>query len=156
MNNPSKEKIKDILDFLKIRRAFLDTYISENGFQRIIKTCKSCGFPTLHPLLFLEICQLCNWQDDVQDDHDADKIYGAPNGESLTESRIEFGLELDEIGFNMNASFIQNPEILLNILKEYELNLQYPPLESINGKTINNFDALLIIGNRLIKEIFKN
>ena len=155
MNNLSAEKIKDILDFFRKRRTAFDIYISQNGLQRIITTCKSCGFPTLNPTRFFEICQLCNWQDDVQDEHDADIAYGAPNGESLTESRIEFGLELDEIGFNMNASIIQNPEIILTVLKEYKHNLQNA--ESINEKSVDNFDtAFLIMRNKLFEEIFKN
>lgn len=160
MNNPSAEKIKDLHDFFRKRRTAFDDYISQNGLQRIVTTCKSCGFPTLQlePLRFFEICELCNWQDDVQDDQDADKNYGGPNYISLTESRIEFGLELDEIGFNMNASIIQKPEIIFTILKECEYKIQTDPDKSINvKKSANDFDnAFLILRNKLIEDIFKN
>jgi hypothetical protein len=90
MNDLSAEKIKNLLGFFRKRRAAFDDYISQNDLQRIVTTCKSCGFPTvqLQPLRFFEICQLCNWQDDVQDDHDAHKAYGGPNYISLTDSRI--------------------------------------------------------------------
>ncbi|HSY61000.1 MAG TPA: CPCC family cysteine-rich protein, partial [Cytophaga sp.] len=150
-------KVKAILDFFRKRRTTYDNYISQNGLQRIITTCKSCGFPTLqlHPLRFHEICDLCNWQDDIQDDHDADKVYGGPNYISLTDSRIEFGLSLDENGFNMNASIIQKPEIILSGLKEYVKKMQNA--ESINKKSDDDFDrAFLILRNKLIEKIFKN
>jgi len=38
-----------------------------------------------------EICYLCNWEDDGQDDHNADAIMGGPNyGYSLTVARENF------------------------------------------------------------------
>jgi hypothetical protein len=37
------------------------------------------------------ICSVCEWEDDGQDDHDADKVYGGPNGGlSLTAARENF------------------------------------------------------------------
>jgi len=38
-----------------------------------------------------DICILCGWQDDGQNDEDADRVYGGPNGSySLTEARANF------------------------------------------------------------------
>jgi len=38
-----------------------------------------------------EICPVCFWEDDGQDDHDADHIRGGPNGMlSLTEARRNY------------------------------------------------------------------
>jgi len=38
-----------------------------------------------------EICILCNWEDDGQDDPYADEVWGGPNGDySLTEARKNF------------------------------------------------------------------
>ncbi|MGJ4881685.1 MULTISPECIES: CPCC family cysteine-rich protein [unclassified Bradyrhizobium] len=38
-----------------------------------------------------EICPVCYWEDDGQDDHDADLVRGGPNGAlSLTEARANF------------------------------------------------------------------
>ena len=38
-----------------------------------------------------EICGLCDWEDDGQDDDDADQVIGGPNSDySLTEARENF------------------------------------------------------------------
>jgi hypothetical protein len=38
-----------------------------------------------------EICKVCFWQDDGQDDHDADAVRGGPNGRlSLTQARRNY------------------------------------------------------------------
>lgn len=53
--------------------------------------CPCCGYPTLEERHAWEICCLCNWEDDGQDDPHADEIRGGPNGDySLTEARENF------------------------------------------------------------------
>lgn len=53
--------------------------------------CPCCHFPTLTERQSFEICMLCNWEDDGQDDHNADKILGGPNKDySLSEARQNF------------------------------------------------------------------
>ena len=40
-----------------------------------------------------EICKVCFWEDDGQDDHDADDVRGGPNGTlSLRQARLNFGV----------------------------------------------------------------
>lgn len=54
-------------------------------------TCPCCGYPTLDEKDSYDICLLCDWEDDGQDDLDADYIRGGPNGNySLTEVRENF------------------------------------------------------------------
>ncbi len=54
-------------------------------------TCPCCGYPTLERKGRYEICELCNWEDDGQDDHDADTIWCGPNGVySLSAARKNF------------------------------------------------------------------
>lgn len=59
-------------------------------------TCPCCRYLTLplrdHPNMpTYSICELCDWQDDGQNDMDAEKIYGGPNGKySLSEARENF------------------------------------------------------------------
>ncbi|WP_406494253.1 CPCC family cysteine-rich protein [Streptomyces sp. NBC_01604] len=49
------------------------------------------GFLTLGEPSNFEICPVCSWEDDGQDDHDADRVRGGPNGRlSLTEARENF------------------------------------------------------------------
>ena len=53
--------------------------------------CPCCGYPTLPERANYEICELCNWEDDGQDDEDADEVMGGPNSDySLTEARENF------------------------------------------------------------------
>ncbi|GAA4561508.1 CPCC family cysteine-rich protein [Planotetraspora kaengkrachanensis] len=43
--------------------------------------CPCCGFLTLSERGGYEICPVCFWEDDGQDDHDADQVRGGPNYE---------------------------------------------------------------------------
>src|SRR5688572_16464825 len=50
--------------------------------------CPCCGCKTLSQRIAFEICPVCYWEDDGQDDGDADENRGGPNGRlSLTEAR---------------------------------------------------------------------
>lgn len=53
--------------------------------------CPCCGYKTLDARAAFEICAVCFWEDDGQDDDDADDVWGGPNGEiSLTEGRSNY------------------------------------------------------------------
>jgi hypothetical protein len=53
--------------------------------------CPCYHFLTLGSRGGFDICQVCFWEDDGQDDHDADRVRGGPNGVlSLTEARANF------------------------------------------------------------------
>ncbi|MFC7532482.1 CPCC family cysteine-rich protein [Actinoplanes sp. GCM10030250] len=53
--------------------------------------CPCCGFVTLSQRGYYELCPVCFWEDDGQDDHDADEIRGGPNRSlSLTQARRNF------------------------------------------------------------------
>ncbi|MEU3738492.1 CPCC family cysteine-rich protein [Streptomyces sp. NPDC032198] len=53
--------------------------------------CPCCRFVTLRERGWYEICPVCFWEDDGQDDHDADEVRGGPNrGLSLTEARQNY------------------------------------------------------------------
>ncbi|MFD7203347.1 CPCC family cysteine-rich protein [Streptomyces sp. NPDC059893] len=53
--------------------------------------CPCCGFLTLDERGNFEICDVCFWEDDGQDDHDADRVRSGPHGRlSLTEARRNF------------------------------------------------------------------
>jgi hypothetical protein len=50
-----------------------------------------CRFKTLHGRGGFELCPICLWEDDGQDDQDADQVRGGPNGSlSLTEARLNY------------------------------------------------------------------
>jgi len=53
--------------------------------------CPCCGCRTLGERAGYEICQVCFWEDDGQDSHDADEVRGGPNGSlSLTQARESY------------------------------------------------------------------
>ena len=53
--------------------------------------CPCCGFKTLGERGGYEICAVCFWEDDGQDDEDADEVLGGPNGGvSLTVGRANY------------------------------------------------------------------
>jgi methylenetetrahydrofolate reductase (NADPH) len=53
--------------------------------------CPCCGYKTLNERGGYEICNVCFWEDDGQDDYDADTVRGGPNSTlSLTEARENY------------------------------------------------------------------
>ena len=53
--------------------------------------CPCCGCKTLGERGGYEICAVCFWEDDGQDEEDADLIRGGPNANlSLTQARTNF------------------------------------------------------------------
>jgi hypothetical protein len=53
--------------------------------------CPCCGCKTLDERGGYDICPVCFWEDDGQDDHDADVVRGGPNGSiSLTQARQNY------------------------------------------------------------------
>jgi Cysteine-rich CPCC len=55
--------------------------------------CLCCGYKTLSLPGGLELCQVCWWQDDGQDDSDSYVVRGTVNGDlSLAEARLNFQL----------------------------------------------------------------
>lgn len=53
--------------------------------------CPCCGARTLRERGGFELCPVCWWEDDGQDDHDAEEVRGGPNGElSLRQARENF------------------------------------------------------------------
>jgi len=53
--------------------------------------CPCCGCKTLGERGVYEICPVCFWEDDGQDDPNADEVWGGPNGAlSLSEARANY------------------------------------------------------------------
>lgn len=67
---------------------FENVYKSEEDGPHLCPCCKS---RTLSERGCFEICPVCFWEDDGQDDHDADTVRGGPNGDlSLTAARLNY------------------------------------------------------------------
>ena len=53
--------------------------------------CPCCGRRTIGEPGGYEICPVCLWEDDGQDNHNADIVLGGPNGTlSLTQARVNY------------------------------------------------------------------
>jgi len=60
-------------------------------FRDLPVRCPCCGFKTNGERGSYEICAVCFWEDDGQDDHNADEVLGGPNGDlSLTVARANY------------------------------------------------------------------
>src|SRR4051794_25029726 len=79
-------------------RAWFDSYFEKLEHGSVVRpksnatyACPCCGNRTLPERGGFEICPVCYWEDDGQDDHDADKIRGGPNGAlSLAVARTNY------------------------------------------------------------------
>lgn len=63
---------------------------TKGSLQEERHTCPCCGYPTLMRRGQYDGCDVCGWEDDGQDDHDADEVYGANGVLSLTTARTNF------------------------------------------------------------------
>jgi hypothetical protein len=79
------------------RRQWFDQYYSDaSGAATSAEAgrkfcCPCCGYPTLPERAGDDICDLCDWQDNGQDDPHAGEVTGGPNNQySLTQARENF------------------------------------------------------------------
>ena len=64
--------------------------MTPKSFSLLLR-CPCCKYKTIIARGHDEICKVCFWQDDGQDDADAVKVMGGPNGDlSLTQGRKNF------------------------------------------------------------------
>lgn len=107
---------KKILDDFKSRRAIFDKYIESE--KKAVFTCPGCGYPTLSERGGYELCLICDWEDDNQDDETADEVWGGPNSAlSLTESRLIIGRRIQN-KIASGSKPIIDPEKVLNIIDD--------------------------------------
>ena len=79
-------------------RAWFDFYThrASNGVHtersaHLRQICPCCGYATLPQRGRYDVCELCNWEDDGQDDPYADEVWGGPNSHySLMQARENF------------------------------------------------------------------
>lgn len=125
-----------------VKRPYQDTWK-----HRYLFTCPCCGFPTLTARGYYQICPICFWEDEGQDDHDADEVAGLNSDYSLTEARKNFKKYLtmyspsDESHFSRETSEkkLKAKKKLLEFYDEIRANP-----ENIDRKeTIDKFKTLL-------------
>jgi hypothetical protein len=81
------------------RRQWFEWYVGQLGSNSVRTPergtgpfpCPCCGCRTLDARGDYDICPVCFWEDDGQDDHDADVVRGGPNGSlSLARARDNY------------------------------------------------------------------
>jgi hypothetical protein len=83
---------------LERRRRWFDWYIDHQARNSVRLppgggpyNCPCCGCRTLDERGASDICPVCFWEDDGQDDQDAEVVRGGPNGSlSLTQARENY------------------------------------------------------------------
>jgi hypothetical protein len=91
-------------------QARLDFILREAKKDQSLVRCPCCRYYTLEERGGYEVCPVCYWEDDGQDDPHADEVRGGPNADlSLTQARINF----ESIGAcqkDLRGSVVRNPE----------------------------------------------
>ena len=114
---------KAILADFTTRRNLLDKFIYDNRLK--LFTCPGCGFPTLNERGGYDICDVCNWEDDGQDDKNADQILGGPNSNlSLTQNRLDIGRKLQQLSDSLRGKVNDNPNEIIFILTNHEKRMK--------------------------------
>jgi len=84
---------------LSRRQRWFEDHIRELRANSVVRraepgvryACPCCRCLTLDERGGYEICPVCFWEDDGQDDHDADRVRGGPNGSmSLDDARRNY------------------------------------------------------------------
>jgi hypothetical protein len=82
--------------------------------------CPCCHLPTLEERAVYDICVVCWWEDDGQDDENADVVFGGPNGEySLTEARRNYAHHGHMRAEGEGVSVVEDPSDARRELMEY-------------------------------------
>lgn len=100
IENPNAERYNQVL-LIWIKeelQSVTNEFLKENlGIESVegkpieLISCPCCGSRTIGERGNYEICKVCWWEDDGQDNESADKVYGGPNyGISLTQGRYNF------------------------------------------------------------------
>ena len=100
------------------RRAAFEGYIQLHRHD--LCTCPGCGYPTLTERFGYEICPVCDWEDDGQDDEQEYEIWGGPNKDlSLVEQRISIGKRLQVIANDLGGEVNLNPDEVMDVIENY-------------------------------------
>ena len=119
------EEEKQIIATFQKRRKIFNTYIKKHNLTKLMTTCPSCGYATLEAKGNYEICPICDWEDDLQDDKDADEIWGGPNGDlSLTANRLLIGKELLKLADSLNGQICDDPDTFIKILESHNERME--------------------------------
>lgn len=121
MSKYTKEE-ETYIDNVRQRRKFYDEYLSNKTFQ--LFTCPGCGFPTLTSREEYDICNVCNWEDEQENEEQADEVLGSPNYDlSLNRNRINIERALQDIVKKQTGAVITDPDTVITILNNHKIRM---------------------------------
>lgn len=155
---PEPHQLEKIELFKKYRQLFED-YLEANNLKSAdleyaerFHTCPGCAFPTLHERREFEVCSICNWEDDGQDDNKANEVWGGSNGDtSLTQHRL-LVMEVLERAYE---KYTVDPASFLTLLKahfEVEEKLAEELLDKDEEEAMKEWEKL---NESFIEELIK-
>lgn len=96
--------------------------------DRRVALCPCCQFPTLTENGYYEICLICWWEDDGQNEKNADKAYGGPNGDySLTNARKNFAHHAHMYDEGKGITAVEQPSPTRRALIDYLQGIDFDP-----------------------------
>lgn len=153
----------DYFEELRIRRDFFHNNFpmkiglqrnDVNSFEVLKNSCPVCGYLTLDERSVYDICLICFWEDDGDDDFESERISG-PNHMTLTEGRglffkvkeklLKSDFQLEDIRTILKNKIVLLDNLILdnkNDEKEWILKIQYEILELLRRKEIYGINAL--------------
>ncbi|WP_040254283.1 CPCC family cysteine-rich protein [Psychroserpens mesophilus] len=135
--NKLTESDNQIITDYRKKRTLFDNYLKENNLN--LYTCPGCGYPTLTERGKYEICEVCNWEDDNQDDVNEDEVWGGPNSYlSLTENRINIGRVLNLLAENLNGKININPIQVLEIIEGHSAKMESGYMRKLMNSRISD------------------
>jgi hypothetical protein len=90
--------------------------------------CPCCLFPTLNENGGFEICVVCWWGDDGQNDQDAGEVRGGPNSRySLTDARKNFADHGHMYDVDQGIQVVERPSAARRELMDYLRSIGFDP-----------------------------
>jgi hypothetical protein len=121
--------------FLKGELAKRGVQVSEiEGMPKQYYACPCCGRKSLEERATFDVCRVCWWEDDGQDNKDAHESYGGPN----------YGISLSQARYNYLTEGIYDPS------REDLISLSEPPEKYEIGR------VFVLVGINKISEPIEN
>lgn len=114
--------------------------------------CPCCGYPTLQRRACFEVCCLCIWEDDGEDDDNTHQWGGGPNGEyTLTEARANVVAYGTMYHPDNNTTVTGNDAAEVTALKQ-QLRVLFDHLPSLAGIEARGHWKLILDKERVLRK----
>lgn len=108
-----------------------------------LQLCPCCKLPTLEQRNSFDLCVVCFWEDDGQDDLHADEAWGGPNGDySLARARRNFVSHFHMYDEGKGIFQVEFPSAARERLLEYVKSSQSPIDDAKLATLIEDWYAL--------------